>query len=126
MRYRSLLQLLLIEGAAFLFVMAVYFLQIPIQCPFKWLTGFPCPGCGGTRVLVALLHGQIIEALNINPLSVIVILFAVAAPIWLFVDCYNNTNSLQKVMRAKWSNYVTYTVAVIVLINWMWNLYKHL
>ena len=126
MRFKSLLQLLLIESTAFLFLMAVYLLQLPIQCPFKWLTGFPCPGCGGTRVLVALLHGQFIEALSINPLSVLVILFAIAAPIWLFVDCYNNTNTLQRVMREKWSNNVTYIVAVIILINWMLNLYKHL
>ena len=29
--------------------------------------GIPCPTCGGTRVVVALLSGRIVEAFRINP-----------------------------------------------------------
>jgi hypothetical protein len=37
-------------------------------CPFLLLTGIPCPLCGLTHALSALLHSDIIAALRINPL----------------------------------------------------------
>lgn len=41
--------------------------------PRCWLyehTGLQCPGCGGTRALHALLHGEVRTALKLNPLAV--------------------------------------------------------
>lgn len=40
-------------------------------CPFLALTGWLCPGCGSTRALHALLHGDLVRALAMNPLLVI-------------------------------------------------------
>lgn len=40
-------------------------------CPFLALTGWFCPGCGSTRALHALLHGDLVQALAMNPLLVI-------------------------------------------------------
>ncbi|PJK11573.1 hypothetical protein CO614_04165 [Lysobacteraceae bacterium NML120232] len=40
-------------------------------CPFSLLTGIYCPGCGSTRCLHALVHGDIPTALTMNPLLVI-------------------------------------------------------
>ncbi|MEZ5299668.1 MAG: DUF2752 domain-containing protein [Verrucomicrobiales bacterium] len=37
-------------------------------CPMLNLTGVPCFFCGGTRASFALLHGQVIEAIQWNPL----------------------------------------------------------
>ncbi len=39
-------------------------------CPFHWLTGLYCPGCGSLRALHSLLHGNIGAALALNPLMV--------------------------------------------------------
>jgi hypothetical protein len=39
-------------------------------CPFHWLTGLHCPGCGATRALHALLHGDIAKAFSMNALFV--------------------------------------------------------
>ncbi len=38
------------------------------QCPFRILTGIPCPTCGATRSLIQLAHGDITAALMMNPL----------------------------------------------------------
>lgn len=37
-------------------------------CPLHALTGWLCPGCGSTRALHALLHGDLARALAMNPL----------------------------------------------------------
>jgi hypothetical protein len=39
-------------------------------CPFKYLTGWYCPGCGSTRALHHLLHGRVAAAFGYNPLMV--------------------------------------------------------
>ena len=40
-------------------------------CPLRALTGFYCPGCGSTRALFDLLHGDVPGALAMNPLLVV-------------------------------------------------------
>ena len=39
-------------------------------CQFHRLTGLNCPGCGATRALYALLHGQLSTALRDNAVLV--------------------------------------------------------
>lgn len=40
-------------------------------CPFFWLTGMQCAGCGVLRASHQLLHGNIAGAWALNPLFVI-------------------------------------------------------
>lgn len=40
-------------------------------CPFKSMTGFPCPSCGLTRAALALSHFQFVEALVRYPLATV-------------------------------------------------------
>jgi Protein of unknown function (DUF2752) len=48
-------------------------------CPFHWLTGLYCPGCGATRALHALLHGNLEKAFSMN------IVFVLALPLVLIL-----------------------------------------
>lgn len=51
-------------------------------CPFLYLTGYYCPGCGSLRALHDLVaHGDLAAALRRNPLTVVMIPFVMAA--WL-------------------------------------------
>jgi hypothetical protein len=38
------------------------------QCPFHELLHLQCPGCGATRAIAAILHGDVIDAFNQNAL----------------------------------------------------------
>jgi hypothetical protein len=46
-------------------------------CPFKMLTGFPCPGCGITKSLVYFYEGDIYKSLSYHILGPFVISFCV-------------------------------------------------
>jgi len=37
-------------------------------CAFRAITGCPCPTCGATRCVIALVHGHIGQALGWNPM----------------------------------------------------------
>lgn len=54
------------------------------QCPFHQATGLLCPGCGGTRALAALLHGDLRAAWQLNGLVVLLLpaVFAYFAAVW--------------------------------------------
>lgn len=43
------------------------------QCPIHALTGYYCPGCGGTRALLALGRGDVATAAHQNALVLVVI-----------------------------------------------------
>jgi hypothetical protein len=70
--------LLLLAGAAYLFVFEPGKTGFFPACPFRWLTGFTCPGCGTTRALHQILHGHFATAFMLNPL------FLPAMPFLLF------------------------------------------
>ncbi|MEV4171459.1 MULTISPECIES: DUF2752 domain-containing protein [unclassified Nonomuraea] len=44
-------------------------------CPFLWLTGLYCPGCGTLRTIHALAHLDPVAALGLNPLAVATVPF---------------------------------------------------
>jgi hypothetical protein len=123
-RFKPFIWLLLIEFTALVFVLGVVYFQIPIACPFKAITGIPCPGCGGTRAFIALLHGHIWEAITINPLSVLLILCLLVAPVWVFVDCLRGTKTLDRVLKYQWPTWSIIVMAVVILANWIWNICK--
>jgi len=38
-------------------------------CPFRAWTGWPCLGCGSTRMIASLLRGDLLQAAAWNPLA---------------------------------------------------------
>ncbi|MCA1578484.1 MAG: DUF2752 domain-containing protein [Acidobacteria bacterium] len=60
--------LLLIAGAVYLFIFEPGRTGFFPVCVFRLLTGLTCPGCGTTRALHAILHGELETAFMLNPL----------------------------------------------------------
>jgi hypothetical protein len=44
---------------------------VGMPCPFRLLTGWNCPLCGGTRMGGALLHGDVAAAWSFNPVALV-------------------------------------------------------
>ncbi|MCM1327703.1 MAG: DUF2752 domain-containing protein [Bacteroidales bacterium] len=60
-----IIAILLIAGCAYGFW--VYRTGIALPCPFRFLTGLKCPGCGVTHMCLALLHFDFVAAFAANP-----------------------------------------------------------
>lgn len=53
-------------------------------CPFRTITGWQCPLCGGTRLGASLLHGQIGQAFLYNPVVFIgLIVTTILGALWI-------------------------------------------
>jgi hypothetical protein len=75
----ALIWLTLAVGAVYIFVFEPGRSGFFPVCPFRALTGFTCPGCGTTRGLHKLFHGDVVGAFQLNPLMLLLL------PILFFV-----------------------------------------
>ena len=65
----GLAAILVVASASF----SIWYFKIPLTgplfaCPVHTLTGFFCPGCGGTRAFSYLFHGKFLSSLICHPL----------------------------------------------------------
>lgn len=98
-------------------------------CMIKRITNIPCPSCGSTRSVSSLLHGDFAGAIYWNPLGLVVLAIMIVLPIWLAVDLILKKDSLlqsykstEKILRKKT---VAIPLIILVIINWIWNIYKN-
>jgi hypothetical protein len=66
-------------GATYLFIFEPGKTGFFPACPFRTVTGFACPGCGSTRGLHRLVHGDVVGAFEFNPLMVVMLPFLLYA-----------------------------------------------
>lgn len=99
-------------------------------CVFKRVTGIACPSCGSTRSVVSIIKGNFKAALLINPLGIIIALLMLAFPLWLVSDVvlkkdslYNSYIKTEKFLQKK---YIAIPLIVLILANWVWNIFKDL
>lgn len=85
---------------------------LAIPCAFNYLTGYLCPGCGSTRMLKALLSGDIIKAFYYNQF----LFLSLPIFIVLFINVlYSNIkNTKAWIYRIPNYIYVIYGVLAIV------------
>lgn len=63
------------------YALLMWELKLP-ACLVNTLTGYYCPGCGGTRMMIALFQGNLYQAFRYNPLLFITV------PVMSLVFCY--------------------------------------
>lgn len=62
-------------------------------CPFKWLTGWNCPFCGGLRMTYDVVHGDLAAAVHDNVFVLVAIPMLAA---WLLVRRARGTSPLSR------------------------------
>lgn len=82
-------------------------------CPFKMLTGFPCPGCGITKSLVYLYEGDLLKSINFHLFGPIVMILAVYFLIKLSLELYYKKPFLDKTFNKKEWTYFFVTLLVV-------------
>lgn len=76
------------------------------SCLVASTTGFPCPGCGGTRALISLFRGDFLESLKYHPLLLPALIILLADFVF----------SLVKGQAPRWFNRVLVALAVATAI----------
>ncbi len=99
-------------------------------CLIKHVTSLPCPSCGSTRSVYALLHGNFLESVFINPFGILIFLILLVTPVWIFLDLAARKKSLfnfyQNMETLLKNPKIASPLIVLVLINWAWNITKGL
>ena len=87
-----------------------------LPCVFRELTGYYCPGCGGTRACAALLQGKIVKSFLCHP----VVLYTAVIYGWYMI-----THTIEYLTRGKlaagmrYRALYLYLAAAIILIQWV-------
>ena len=102
-----------------------------VLCPLNRLTGIPCPSCGTTRALLLLFQGHATEALLMNPLVVPATILAIVVPGWIVADLLRGSDSLHQAWISvesvlKKGHPVAWLLVVLIIANWIWNMFKGL
>ena len=71
-------------------------------CLFHALTGLQCPGCGTTRALHHLLHGDVAGALRLNAMLFVVLPFGAVATLSRRVATHPVTGWVAAVVTVAW------------------------
>jgi hypothetical protein len=99
-------------------------------CPIKTVTGYPCPSCGTTRAIVFLSKGNIVSSIQQNPFGLIVGLCMLVLPFWIGYDVLKKKATFyQFYLKAEAEirkPKIALILILLVILNWIWNLYKHL
>lgn len=94
-------------------------LVLPESCSFKRLTGVECPGCGLTRSVVCLVHGDFLAAWRYNPGGyVFVALVAFQLP-YRVAQIYRIRRGFSPWCPARFLPAAVYTIALILMAQWL-------
>ena len=97
----------------------------PVACPFRAVTGFPCPTCGLTRAAHSLMRGDFDGALAVNPFDTIFLLVAVPLFAGLWVANLAGGFAVRISMSSAERRVAWALLAAVALANWAYVLITH-
>lgn len=95
----------------FIYIILHYTTGFSISCPFHSLTGFNCPGCGLSRMILNILKLNFTDAFRCNPvLFCLIPVFGVFSALHLYKYIRYGDRSYKK-----WENVVFFVIIVILV-----------
>jgi len=91
-----------------------------IPCPFKYLTGVDCPGCGFQRAVIALVQGNFHQSFTLYPPTIPLLIFFSYGIFDGFFKLDNQKSIVKKSLFM--------LVGTIVLVSYgikIWGIYDH-
>jgi hypothetical protein len=97
---------------------AVVFGALPWPCPFKLVTGLPCPSCGMTRATRLAMHGDFAGATHMHPLWMVVL---PACAAWAIVECvgFARTRTWGASAESRALRWVAGVIVALLVIVWI-------
>ena len=95
-----------------IYLILTHFTNFYIPCPIHFITDFYCPGCGITRMILAILRLDFYKAFRYNPLLFILMPFIIILLIDYIYSNYKNKTPLYK----KIDNKIWYILIIILVI----------
>ena len=90
-----------------------------ILCPFRAVTGYPCPGCGMTRAFSAIAHGELWRAVIYNPLSPLLFLALLLVWAYAVATVLNLQGVTTALARLRPSNNASRLMLFVLLAWWI-------
>jgi hypothetical protein len=92
-----------------------------VPCAFARTTHLPCPGCGSTRSVQAILHGDIGGALRMNPLGAVMALVLGLLAIEAFVVVLRggDTRRIGTTRSGRFLGRAIIVIAVLEVVLWI-------
>ena len=90
--------------------------QIPHICIIDYFFHIPCPGCGVLRSFIALSSFDIGQAIALNPLSMVIIIYFISE---IILEILFKNNFINLIMRQKGIRNLNLIFSYLCLINWI-------
>lgn len=110
-------------GLAILFLLAARFLplsSIPLVCPFKAMTGFPCPTCGATRAFIHFAHLNLTEAFVMNPLISSAIILGIIISFYSLSVFFLSPIKLGIRLSKRENRAIRTGIIGVIILNWLY------
>ena len=85
-------------------------------CPFHYLTGYECPGCGSQRTIHHLLHLRLDRAFATNPLMVLAMPYI---GVGVYFEYFGGKEAHPRTRKILFGRNATIIVFVTVILFWL-------
>lgn len=117
--HRLLTKLFLVAAVGVGYALWVNLTHWSIPCPFHAVTGLLCPGCGVTRMCLALLQLDVVGAWQANPV-LLVLLLPIAGLLLYRMVCYVRQGHTH---AKRWETLVWSCLAVVLV---LWGIVRNI
>jgi len=86
------------------------------QCPFHYITGYDCPGCGSQRAVHYLLHFDIKNAFLSNPLLILAIPYLIFG---VYMEYFGGKEKLPKIRKSLYGKRAACIILILIVLFWI-------